>query len=58
MNDFLTTREAARALGIPYTTLMNRLYAGKIAATRKGRYWYVHVNTVALINGAPRGLAA
>lgn len=46
MTDYLSTRQAAQALGVPYQTLMSWIYGSKIHAERKGWCWYVHRDEV------------
>lgn len=44
--DYLSTREAACSLSIPYHTLMRWIYSSKLRATKRGQCWYIHVTDV------------
>lgn len=46
MDEYLTTKQAAERMKVPKSTLMGWIYDSKIRATRKGRYWYLHVSDV------------
>ena len=47
MQEYLTARETARELAVPYDTLMGWIYRSKIRAERRGRFWFLHVDVVA-----------
>ncbi len=47
MNDYLSTRETAEHLGVPYQTLMGWIYKSKLHAVRRGWCWYVHRDVAA-----------
>lgn len=51
MDDYLSIRQTAAALGWTYAKLMGQVYAGKVRFTRKGYYYYVHKDEVARLSG-------
>lgn len=46
MNDYLTVREAAEALGVTYPTIMGWVYRRKIDAVKRAHRWFVHASEV------------
>jgi len=46
VNDYLSTLEAAKSLGVTYNTLISWVYRGKLPTTRRGRWYFVHVDDV------------
>jgi excisionase family DNA binding protein len=52
VSDYLSTREAADSLNVPYQTLMGWIYQSKIRTTRRGRYWYIHKDEVERMRGS------
>ena len=51
MDDFLSARQTAAALGWSYSKLMGYLYAGKVRFTRKGYYYFIHQDEVTRLRG-------
>lgn len=47
--DYLTTQEAAKELGIEYPTLMARIRKGKIEFVRNGWSVFVHKDEIARV---------
>lgn len=52
MENYLSVRQAAAAIGWSYSKLMGRLYNGKVKFTRKGYYYFIHEDEVARLRGA------
>lgn len=46
MDEFITTREAAERLEIPYQTFMGWLYRGRVAFRRRGWHYDVLASSV------------
>ena len=46
MNDYLSTHEAAKSLGVTYNVLISWVYRGKLPTVRRGRFYFVHVSDV------------
>ncbi len=46
MNEFISTTEAAKILGINRVTLFNWIKSGKIKATKVGRNYIVHRDAI------------
>jgi len=43
MDDYLSTSETAKRLGVTRSTLMGWIYRGKIRFSRRGRWYFLHV---------------
>jgi excisionase family DNA binding protein len=46
VNDYLSTSEAATALGVTRGKIIRWIYRGRLAALKRGWCWYVHVDAV------------
>ncbi|MBN1258460.1 helix-turn-helix domain-containing protein [Candidatus Peregrinibacteria bacterium] len=51
MNEFISTTEAAKILGINRVTLFNWIKSGKIKAAKVGRNYIVHRDEVKNVGG-------
>ena len=55
MTDFLTTAEAARALGIDRSRVLRLITLGRLPATRFGRAWMITATDLDAVRERPTG---